>query len=1105
MRKRIPPVTRTPPDHAQRLRLETEFATNLLVEAGAGAGKTESLARRMAAGVAAGHYAVDHLAAVTFTRKAAAELRARFLQKLEERLAVTAVTDERERLQAAVDGIERFFAGTIHSFCARMLRERPVDARMAPDFEELDDVADAHARLRAWHDYIARGRSNAALLDVLDSGLKPKELTDAFRIVCEHGDVEFATTPVDLPDPAPVWAALDRFWEALEAELPADIDPNTTCEVQKLARTYPGMRRGARTHRVADLVALLQEWARTKKIVLKWWGNGQSRGNPGADRARALVDPFLEGIVTPFLGIWRAHLYALVVRALIEARDHYAADRRQRNLVSFGDLLVEATRLVRDVPHVRHALQRKFRHVFVDEFQDTDPIQAELFLWLAAVEDAPPGVTAWTVALRPGALFLVGDPKQSIYRFRRADIEVYESVRRRLVEAGGEVVPLTANFRSRPELCAFVNATCAPAFPPAPTPEAPAYEPLRAHREADASQGPAVERLIVAASPGEEQADAEARCIADLVAVEIAAGLGRPSDYLVLTRGRPRLGAYAEALQARLVAVEVSGASLFTASPSVHALVDVLAALADPSDGVALLRVLRGPILGVTDDALYAYRRAGGRFDLHAPVGVDDEVARAVAILRGWQRQARRLPVGALIDTVLEESGWLAQAAAHPGGGEAGALLQAADRARAMAVSGAGLHDIAAALVDEEDVSTDIEALPLEPGRADVVRVMNIHRAKGLEARVVFLADAQSWHSFAPEVRVSRLEGRARGVLAISRPAKPQGRVMLAHPDTWPAMAQREQQFLAAEVTRLQYVAATRAKDRLILVRSGAGARDDKAWPLVAAAAGAVPDVQWPSRRAVAPSSPASLLDLMAAAPEDAAAAARSRDERTARARRPSFAVTSVTDEVRLASAALRSPLHEDDGDGDGDATATLVPDTTGHRADTGRHWGALIHGLLEQAMRAPATTADDLARLARWLTVETPELRAHIPQAVSLVQGVASAPFWAEARSHGDVHVEVPFTRLATPGDLDTLAAEPSETPTLLRGVIDLVHRAGEGWRVVDYKTDQARAADLAAKYAAQVTVYAAAWSEAAGGRPVGAAVYAVRDGKLMPVVLPV
>ncbi len=141
--------------------------------------------------------------------------------------------------------------------------------------------------------------------------------------------------------------------------------------------------------------------------------------------------------------------------------------------------------------------------------------------------------------------------------------------------------------------------------------------------------------------------------------------------------------------------------------------------------------------------------------------------------------------------------------------------------------------------------------------------------------------------------------------------------------------------------------------------------------------------------------------------------------------------------------------------------------------------------------MRAPATSPDDLARLARWLTVETPELRPHIPDAVALAESVASAPFWADARAHGDVHVEVPFTRVASSADRERLGIERAGAPVIVRGVIDLVHRAGDGWRVVDYKTDQDRAQNLAAKYAAQVTVYAGGL-----GRGLGRVGHRRRDG---------
>jgi len=354
-------------------------------------------------------------------------------------------------------------------------------------------------------------------------------------------------------------------------------------------------------------------------------------------------------------------------------------------------------------------------------------------------------------------------------------------------------------------------------------------------------------------------------------------------------------------------------------------------------------------------------------------------------------------------------------------------------------------------------------------------------------------------------VHVTREAGVATGVLAISREVKnSHARMLLAQPETWPALAAREQQFLAAEVTRLQYVAATRAQERLVVTRTRGDSKDDKAWPLIAAALSGVPEVRWPtvpaSRAERAPA--ATLLDLLDAPEIDPAATRAARLARIEAARQPSADVSSVTEEVRLSASALRAATI-DPGESAADvpdATDVLVPDTSSHRADVGRHWGALIHGLLEHAMRAPSASDEDLARLARWLTIEHPELRPHVDAAIALVRGVAAAPFWTEARASGQVHVEVPFTRVASDADRVALGMAPSPQPLILRGVIDLVHRAADGWRVIDYKTDQARAVDLGAKYAAQVRVYAHAWGEASAS-PVATAVYAVRDGVLVPV----
>ncbi len=230
-------------DQESRRRIREELLTNILVEAGAGSGKTQMLAERMAAGVAAGVYHVEHMAAVTFTRKAASELRGRFHLALEGELSKeqalsrqTAAHQERVvRVQAALSNLERFFAGTIHSFCARLLRERPVESGVAPGFTELDEVQDLDLRRRAWRDFMtsARAAGDPDMLALMAADVRPKDLDSAFATVCVNDDVEFPPGDAACPDPKPAWTAIEAFWTELQKHLPATIDPGTTCEIQQ--------------------------------------------------------------------------------------------------------------------------------------------------------------------------------------------------------------------------------------------------------------------------------------------------------------------------------------------------------------------------------------------------------------------------------------------------------------------------------------------------------------------------------------------------------------------------------------------------------------------------------------------------------------------------------------------------------------------------------------------------------------------------------------------------------------------------------------------------------------------------------------------------------
>ncbi len=1146
-----------PPDQRFRDRIRDDLDTNLLVEAGAGSGKTHSLAERMASGIARGQYDVAHMAAVTFTRKAAAELRGRFQFALERRLGGNPPADQAERLRHALAHLERFFAGTIHAFCARLLRERPVEARMAPGFVELDEVEDAIRRERAWRDFIVResARGSTLLRELRAAGIRPPDLDAAFTRMCDHEDVVFATAHAVEPDPRPAWDALDRFRADLLALLPEPIPAGTTCEVQGLARTFAGRLAVCRRDRPADLAQLLQEWVKPK-VVNKWWGRGASRGNPVAERVKALLEAWQQGTIAPFLQAWRAWAYDRAITILTEARSFYADERRRDNVVNYVDLLMVTARVLREDAAVRRALQDKYRWLFIDEFQDTDPIQAEVFLLLASDAGQMPDAGApldWArVPLRPGALFVVGDPKQSIYRFRRADIDIYNTVRNRITACGGAVLPLTANFRSVPRLCALANSVFPTRFPAAPLPEAPAFERLEPVRLEPGAASAAIARLTLPQGTDAKDSPAvEAARIAAWIRTEVDEGRRQYGDILVLTRNRPRLDQYARAFERAEIPVEVSGAGMFGGSEEVAWLHGLIEALADPLDGVALVGVLRGPLFGVSDPELFQFRTAGGRFDLTTPLpnadspgvraDLDARFGPALAAMRQLQqlhRRARRLPLGAALELLLEETGLLAVSAATPGGAEAGDLLQAVDRVRQVAESGGGLADAAAALAGDAREATDVEALPLEPGRRDVVRLMNLHKAKGLEADVVFLADPCHGRRFAPEIRIVREGTRATGWLQIvSKPEGSRKERVLAEPADWSHHVAHEQVYLSAEENRLLYVAATRARELLVVGRSS-NPKQNEAWGVLDPFLGAMPELPIPE---LPPARPEPAVNVSAPAIDAAAAQRRAR---SAQATTESWRVESVTEEAhQVARAArIRRTAASDLAGPEADPTASLLPETPSHRADAGAAWGTLIHGLLEHAARKPGASRQDLERLARWLLIEDPDLRPFVGEAIDCVEAVMRAPFWQDAR-RGAYYVEVPFairldpappgrtdpatnppahgrSRASAPGrgvpvqaslfDLPEDAASgsppggrpgapavPAPTmPTVLRGVIDLVYRSDEGWRIIDYKTDQvvADVQELVARYGPQVARYRDAWTRVTSEPVAGAGLFSVR-----------
>lgn len=1025
----------TLPDQSARDRIRRELERNLLVEAPAGSGKTHSLSSRMVAGIEAGRYRVEEMAAVTFTRKAASELRGRLQLALEQA--------QREspspRLEAALSNLDRMFLGTIHSFCARLVREFPVEAGISPGFCETDETEDASLRRHLFRRCLELPEGVHLTRELSDSGARPEELLGALAIVCDNGEADFPVPAHGRPEVEPVWEAVDRFGRAFSELLPPHVDFSTTCQVQDRGRQFlRNWKSGER--RLFNLVRLMLLWEKEPGFTLKWWPG--ARADQYAIKARVfeLLDPFRRDVVGPFLEHWRAYLYGASMRFLLTVRERYSEERRRRGLLNFNDLLTMAAGLLRESPEVREKLQERFRWLFVDEFQDTDPVQAEMLFFLAA-EKGQTG-REWTdLRLRPGALFIVGDPKQSIYRFRRADIETYNLVRARLDDS----LALSASFRSFPGLCDWTNRVFTSLLPAEPTERQAAFSPLVPVKTGQAR----LYRSLETCQKYSDAAACEAPRLAEWIAGAVASGQYRWGDFLILMLKREDLTLYVQALEDRRIPCEVTGGHA-RSEELVKAMLELLATLGDPQEEVGVVGVLRGPLFGLDDDTLFRHRQAGGTFALRPGEG-EPAVVQALDSLQTMRDFVRRLPMGAAVEKVLEKSGVLALAASRPGGGaEAAELLQLADQMRLLSQEGLTLSEALRTL----GLQRADQPLALDCGRSDVVRLMNLHQAKGLEARVVFLASPTGGFPARVDRRIVRAEGRAEAFLCIRNRYQ-----IFAQPPDWPEHEAAEIGYLEEERIRLLYVAATRAREVLVVSQwSGTHGSAQRSWAPFDAFLTEAEELAAPLP-SPGPPSGAPLPE-----PPDWDAL------RTA-ARTPSWSRSSVT--ATESEGGLRvwsAPIPEE----------VLQSE----RPDSGALWGDLIHRLLEQVMRKPDLTPEELERLARWFTFETPELTELVPLALETLATVKTSEFWARAMQAGRRLVEVPFG--------------VKVEDRLLFGVLDLALEQAAGWELVDYKTDRKSLDELVERYAGQIGQYAEHWARLAAEPVSYAGLYGVREGRL-------
>ncbi|HTS26151.1 MAG TPA: UvrD-helicase domain-containing protein [Bryobacteraceae bacterium] len=1090
-----------------------------VVEASAGTGKTTALVNRIVEVIAAGT-PVESIVAVTFTHAAAGNMKLRVRHELERRRAGELDLVVREHLANAARSLDRAFIGTIHAFCAQLLRRRPVEAGVDPVFQELAQPEAMGVFARVFQGWIERrlAAPSPALVRALArlswrverDGPEP---LDALR--------QAAWSLAE-------WRDFDAPWDKRGFERDAHLETLLHKAAGTLAlRNRCRRQQDSLYDGLAPLAELLERVGRSRdagrfdanlvenEIIrlprdLRWLKKGFGQYGDGVSREAVLASwENLKAAIEQFGRQADADLAAHLRDELWEVVGRYQQQKKLAGQLDFMDLLLYARDLLRH-DEARAQLQRDYRRIFVDEFQDTDPLQTEILLLLAA---ADPAERDWRKATPAhGKLYVVGDPKQSIYRFRRADSHLFRRVCRDLTAAGVASHELVSSTRSTRTIQSFVNAAFAATIPD--------YLPLEGGVE-DPAEQPAVVALpmptpygsrnlsnakIEECSPGtvaafiEWLSDESGWTVRDRTSgkrVPI-----RPEHVCILFRRFTNFGTdltqeYVRALEARGLAHLLVGSKSFHRREEVGTLRTALRAIEWPDDELSVFAVLRGSLYAVPDDTLLKFRSTHGPFRpmRELPEDLDRDfhpIRDAFLVLRELHRRRNYRPIADTINALLEATRAHAGFAFRKGGERVLAnVFRLTDLARSFEAGGAASSFRAfVEYLESEYESGDAGEAPVLEQEGGGVKLMTVHKAKGLEFPVVILAD---------------LTAKLIGPQGADRYSDPDRRLCaqrLLWCAPWELMdaAAEEAKADEEEALRVAYVAATRARDLLVVSTIGEEDRPG-GWLSPLHEALYPPKERW-RKSANAPGCPPF---------GDATVLNRPPEQRDELSVKPGlhYPKTGSHAVVWFDPSVLALRVAKAEG-----VENEQVFSGTAAQKEEGlqryRHWQSeraerLERGAVPRHRVANAETLGTAAEAAH-IPVETITLPAApgrpmgrrfgrvvhdiLQHASTPEDALALADVWG--RRHGASELECAAAAEAARQALEyTVRAMPSgadrhrelpvmvrlEDGTLVDGRIDLAWSDGKQWTVVDYKTDRREQRNLA-----QVRIYGLALERASG-----------------------
>lgn len=1059
-------------DEPARKRIVDVIDETIFVEAGAGSGKTETLVKRVLRLVDSG-VEIGEIVAITFTIRAAAELRDRLRRELEKSTnEADELTEEQRSLRnRALLNIDDAAIGTLDGFAYRLLAEHPIEAGLPINFTIRSEVTSKIYEKQSWTRRSKMLSESPELEDDLriafSAGIRPNHLRQLGVSMDEAWDrideqLFVLPEPIDVePIKSRLLTLIDEF-VGYEQEC-ADPDDKLLERIEQ-AKSNRGEIAAAGS---AEGLALLLDGGFTVRLDGYNYGSKDNWPDKQAvlDARNAVREAYSEAKNEVVERSLRRIASVLSKDVLTTAED-----RCKTGQVTFDDLLVVARKLLRDDAEVRAILHDRYKRVLLDEFQDTDPLQFDIAMRLTA--DPDDNRPLQELEPVPGRLFTVGDPKQSVYRFRGADLALYLKVRERMTEQGsgpGEIQTLTTNFRTVQPVVDWVNETFASMIQKRPDSQ-PAYEELNPFRdgseENDLLSGPHVMRLGTENHPNGtsngEMREAEGRDIAAAIVEAVSDDAGwqvRPKgkekrranleDIAILMPSRTGLQAITDALDEARIPYRTESSGLAYAAAETRALITTLKAISDPGDAHSLVTALRSMLFGIGDDELCEYRAGGGSWNLFEKreEEPDSPVTEAIAFISELARKSKEVTPAELLTELVEGRRLLELGYADTRERDLWRRVRfVIDQARSWSDDGGTtLTDYIDWVESQQDDEIKINEAILPETDDDAVRLMMIHGAKGLEFPIVFVAGLTEFDpSDRGDAKVVVDEGRW-GVVAKD----------IRSPEIADKASEKEKE--ADEKIRLWYVACTRARDHLVVSTHRTVNKDPKKSPKKDAATVVASHLASTGVREFAAGDGAAELPGVGVAadhvelPEFEAWLAELGEVRVASSTPGAVSVTgdefvpdTGKDELQVDIVSATDPL--------------AGADAKAERTYRGTDFGNALHAVMERIDFSDPDSAAALAAVA----CEEQGIPGAVDEVASAVRAVLSTEVVQAASSAPRVWREMWIS-----GELDE---------QLVEGNVDLMYEGDGGLVIVDYKTDTISAEKLEgdeAGYRAQVQAY--------------------------------